>query len=80
MALVNEEKVEVYKEAYETWQRQLAALHEVLLEHKRLDPLRLKGLLNRESRSKRKYDAARLRLLGIEADEPLSDDDEDESD
>jgi hypothetical protein len=80
LALVNEEKVEVYKEAYETWQRQLAALHEVLLEHKRLDPLRLKGLLNRESRSKRKYDAARLRLLGIEADEPLSDDDEDESD
>ena len=63
---MNEDKVAAYKEAYETWQKHLAQLHEVLLEHKRLDPLRLKGVLNRESRSKRKYDVARLRLLGIE--------------
>jgi hypothetical protein len=28
--------------------------------------VRLKGLLNRESRAKRRYDQARLRLLGIE--------------
>jgi hypothetical protein len=55
-----------YREAYDAWQRQLAGLHDVFLEGKRLDPVRLKGLLNRESRAKRRYDLARLRLLGIE--------------
>jgi hypothetical protein len=74
-----EDKVAVYKEAYETWQRHLAALHEFFLEHKRIEPLRFKGVLNREARSKRKYDQARLRLLGIEDDGPFADDgDEDE--
>jgi hypothetical protein len=54
-------------------------LHEFFLEKKRIDPLRLKGVLNREARSKRKYDQARLRLLGIEEDVPFgADDDEDE--
>jgi hypothetical protein len=69
-----EDKVSAYKEAYETWQRHLAALHEFFLEKKRIDPLRLKGVLNREARSKRKYDQARLRLLGIEEDGPFADD------
>jgi hypothetical protein len=76
----SEDKVAVYKEAYETWQRHLAALHEFFLEKKRIDPLRLKGILNREARSKRKYDQARLRLLGIEEDAPLFDDTEDDED
>ncbi|HLG10654.1 MAG TPA: hypothetical protein VI876_02745 [Dehalococcoidia bacterium] len=68
-----EDKVAVYKEAYDTWQRHLAALHEFFLDKKRIDPLRLKGVLNREARSKRKYDQARLRLLGIEEDGPFAD-------
>lgn len=74
----SEDKVAVYRDAYETWQRHLAALHEFFLEKKRIDPLRLKGVLNREARSKRKYDQARLRLLGIEEDAPLFDDGDDD--
>ncbi len=65
-----------YREAYDTWQKHLAGLHGVFLEGTRLDPVRLKGLLNRESRAKRRYDRARLRLLGIE-EEDLTDDEED---
>ena len=61
-----EDRAATYREAYDAWQRQLVRLHEVFLEGKRLDPVRLKGLLNRESRAKHKYDLARLRLLGIE--------------
>jgi hypothetical protein len=72
-----EDKVDVYKEAYDTWQRHLAALHEFFLDKKRIDPLRLKGVLNREARSKHKYDQARLRLLGIEEDGPFADDEGD---
>jgi len=73
-----EDKVENYRQAYETWQGHLAALHEFFLEKKRIDPLRLKGVLNREDRSKRRYDQARLRLLGIAADTPLIDEDEED--
>ena len=69
------DKTALYKDAYEVWQKQLAGLHEVFLEGKRLDPLRLKGLLNRESRAKRRYDQARLRLLGIEGDDVDAGDD-----
>jgi hypothetical protein len=65
----DEETIQAYREAYETWQRQLTGLHEVFLEGKRLDPIRLKGLLNRESRAKRRFDQARLRLLGIEEED-----------
>ena len=72
-----EDKVSAYREAYDAWQRQLAGLHEVLLEGKRLDPIRLKGLLNRESRAKRAYDRARLRLLGLEEEDIAEDDGED---
>jgi len=76
----DDDKVPAYREAYENWQKQLSGLHEVFLEGKRLDPVRLKGLLNRESRAKRKYDEARLRLLGIEEDSAFGDDeDEDEA-
>lgn len=77
---MSDDKVADYREAYETWQRHLGALHEFFLEGKRIDPLRLKGVFNREARSKRKYDLARLRLLGIEEEGPFVDtgDDEDE--
>jgi hypothetical protein len=54
-----------YREAYEDWMRQLQGLHGVLLEGERLEPPKLKGLLNREARAKDRYDAARRRLLGI---------------
>jgi hypothetical protein len=66
-----------YREAYEAWQKQLVGLHEVFLEGNRLDPVRMKGLLNRESRAKRRYDRARLRLLGIEEEDVTDDDGED---
>jgi len=77
--MTNQDRVAAYKEAYDTWQRHLAALHEFFLEGKRIDPLRLKGVLTREARSKRKYDHARLALLGIEEDDSSSvNEDEDE--
>jgi len=73
------ETVSEYREAYETWQKHLSGLHAFLLEGQRLDPIRIKGLLNREARSKRKYDQARLKLLGIEDEgEILGDDDDDD--
>jgi len=67
-----------YREAYEAWQKQLAGLHEVFLDGDRLDPVRMKGLLNRESRAKRRYDRARLRLLGVEEEDVTDDDGEDD--
>lgn len=76
--MVSEERVLGYREAYDDWQKQLAGLHEVFLEGKRLDPIRLKGLLNRESRAKRRYDRARLHLLGIEDEDAASDSDTDD--
>ncbi|HLF70748.1 MAG TPA: hypothetical protein VI759_01145 [Dehalococcoidia bacterium] len=78
--MTQEDRVSAYKEAYETWQRHLAGLHEFFLEGKRIEPLKIKGLLNRESRAKRKYDQARLRLLGIEDEEAFDDQDEPEGD
>jgi hypothetical protein len=73
---MSEDRVAEYKAAYEAWQRHLAVLHSFFLDKERIDPLRLKGVLTREARSKRKYDIARLRLLGIEEEGPLSDEDE----
>lgn len=54
-----------YRAAYETWTKQLEGLHSFLLDGERLDPVRIKGLLNREARAKERYDEARKRLLGI---------------
>ena len=66
---VDPKRAEEYRRAYEAWQEQLAALHRVLLEGERLEPPKLKGLLNREARAKERYDAARLALLGLGAQE-----------
>lgn len=55
-----------YKQAYEAWMGHLTELHGFLLDGKRLDPVKIKGLLNREACAKEKYDAARKRLLGID--------------
>jgi len=60
-----EDVKEEYRSAYAAWTEQLAALHSVLLDGERLDPVKLKGLLNREVRAKERYDAARKHLLGI---------------
>lgn len=54
-----------YLEAYLAWQGQLEDVHRVLLEGQRLEPPKLKGLLNREARAKERYDTARRQLLGL---------------
>jgi hypothetical protein len=66
--IASEDRKREYAEAYQAWQEQLQALHRVVLEGQRIDPPRLKGLLNREVRAKEKYEKARRRLLGLEAD------------
>ncbi len=63
--MVEHDVKDEYVRAYEEWQRHLLALHRVILEGDRLDPPRLKGLLNREARAKERYDEARRRLLGL---------------
>lgn len=65
---LSEERRSAYVAAYDDWQKKLAALHEVLLDGAKT-PVgdQFKGLLNRESRAKEKYEAARLELLGIPA-------------
>ena len=71
---VDAERANAYKQAYEAWQDQLLALHAVLLDGQRLDPPKLKGLLNREARAKERYDEAREGILGlssVEADDPF---------
>ena len=54
-----------YLDAYKAWQTQLQALHRVLLEGDRLEPPKLKALLNREALLKERYDRARRSLLGL---------------
>ena len=58
-----------YGEAYQHWQTQLQALHRVLLEGERLEPPKLKALLNREALMKERYDQARRALLGLSEEE-----------
>lgn len=60
-----EDVKEEYRSAYAAWTAHLTDLHRVLLDGERLDPVKLKGLLNREVRAKERYDTARKRLLGI---------------
>ena len=76
--MAEDDRRQAYRAAYDAWQKQLADLHAVLLDGRRLAPVRLKGLLNRESRAKRRYDTARLRLLGIE-EEPAPGGERDDS-
>ena len=64
--MVDDAAREAYREAWADWMKQLERVHGVLLEGERLTPDRLKGLLNREARAKAAYDAARLRLLGLD--------------
>jgi hypothetical protein len=71
MAFVDEATAAAYREAWQAWLKQVEHVHRVFLEGEALRPDAIKGLLNREARAKDKYDAARLRLLGIE-ESPLS--------
>ena len=66
---VHPERQEEYRQAYQSWQEQLQALHRVFLEDEAIDAPKLKGLLNREARAKERYDGARLALLGLGAQE-----------
>jgi hypothetical protein len=61
-----EDAKEDYRRAYDAWMGHLAGLHKVLLDGERLEPPKLKGLLNREARAKEEYDAARRTLLGLD--------------
>jgi hypothetical protein len=56
---------EEYRQAYESWQQQVMGVHQVLLDGQKMEPPRLKGLLNREARAWERYVRARRRLLGL---------------
>ncbi len=70
MAFVDAATAAEYREAYESWTRQIEHVHTVFLGEETLRPDALKGLLNRESRAWEKYSAARNRLLGLDAELP----------
>ena len=65
-APASDDPKQAYRDAYEQWQKYLSGVHSLLLEGNRLPPEQIKGLLNRESRAKERYDTARRRLLGID--------------
>lgn len=70
MPFVDEATAAAYREAYESWTKQIEGVHRAFLEGEKLRPDAIKGLLNREARAKEKYDLARLKLLGLD-DSPL---------
>lgn len=65
--MATDEAKQEYRDAFASWQEQLAGVHGLLLEGERLPPDQIKGLLSREARAKERYDAARRQLIGIEA-------------
>lgn len=71
MAFADEATAKAYREAWDAWLKQVEHVHRVFLEGESIRPDQLKGLLNREARAKEKYDAARLRLLGLD-ESPLA--------
>jgi hypothetical protein len=79
MAFVDEAAAAEYREAWEAWNKQIEHVHRVFLGDEKLKPDQLKGLLNRESRTKEKYEAARLKLLGLEDESALGAADPDEN-
>ncbi|MBT5775494.1 MAG: hypothetical protein HOH95_14090 [Dehalococcoidia bacterium] len=62
----DEDAKQEYRDALDAWHQQLDGVHALLLDGERIPPDQIKGLLGREARTKERYDAARLRLLGIE--------------
>jgi hypothetical protein len=67
MPFVDEATATAYREAWEAWRKQIEHVHQVFLDGEKLRPDQIKGLLGREARAKTAYDAARLRLLGIDS-------------
>jgi hypothetical protein len=70
MAFADEATATAYREAWEAWLKQVEHVHRVFLDGEMIRPDQIKGLLNREARAKEKYDAARLRLLGLDESAP----------
>ena len=75
MAFVDEDTAREYRVAWEAWIKQVEHLNRVFLENEPIKPEQIKGLLNREARAKDTYDAARLKLLGLDDDSAPSADD-----
>ncbi len=71
MAFVDDATAAEYRSAWDAWLKQVEHIHRVFLEGEALRPDAMKGLLNREARAKEKYDAARLKLLGLD-ESPLA--------
>jgi len=71
MAFVDDATAAEYRSAWDEWLKQVEHVHRVFLEGETLRPDAIKGLLNREARAKEKYDAARLKLLGLD-ESPLA--------
>ena len=71
MAFVDEATATAYREAWQAWSKQIEHVNRVFLDGELIRPDQIKGLLNRESRAKQKYDESRLKLLGIE-ENPLA--------
>ena len=65
---------EEHREAYEGWQKQLQPMHRLFLGGDASSPPQPKGLRNREARSKERYRAGRVALLGLGGgeDDPIS--------
>lgn len=66
MAFADEATAKDYRAAWDAWLKQVEHVHRVFLDGEAIRPDQVKGLLNREARAKEKYDAARLRLLGLD--------------
>jgi hypothetical protein len=76
MPFVDAETAQAYRTAWDAWMKQVEHVNRVFLDDEKLRPDQIKGLLNREARAKAAYDAARLRLLGLD-ESPLGDAGED---
>lgn len=57
---------DAYLSSYHEWREQIERLHAFFFEGERIDPPRLKGILNHEARAWDAYTQSRRRLLGID--------------
>jgi hypothetical protein len=73
MPSVDEATASEYRAAWQAWMKQIEHVHRAFLEGEPIEPAQIKGLLNREVRAKEAYDAARLKLLGLD-ESPLAGD------
>ena len=69
MPFVDEETAREYRAAWDAWLKQIEHINRVFLEGEKANPEQIKALLTREAKRKDEYDAARLKLLGL--DEPV---------